>query len=91
MTLKVCPENDPRYQKLSVENSILAGLLPKEWDEQTVEAFFLNHDDPIFEQIQKAAKEGQAVGVAMKALKAANAPVDSKVVAAVVKKIREQA
>lgn len=88
VTLNVCPKEDPRYAKLTAENQILSNLLPQEWDFQTTEAFFLNHDDPIFEQIQNAPKDGAAVGIAMKALKAVNAPVDSKVVSEVVKKIR---
>jgi hypothetical protein len=90
VTLQVCPPADPRFARLTAENTVLAGLLPKEWDATTVEAFLLDHNDPIFEQIQDAPKEGAAVGIAMKALKAVNAPVDGKVVGEVVKKIRTE-
>jgi uncharacterized protein YqeY len=88
VTLKFCHADDPRLESLEEENAILNGILPKEWDSQTIEAFFLNGDDPVFEQIRNADKEGKAIGIAMKALKAANAPVDSKLVNEVVKKIR---
>lgn len=88
ITLKFCPQTDVRFASLTEENTILTNLLPQEWTAETIEAFFLNGDDPIFEQIQDADKEGKAIGLAMKALKAVNAPVDSKVVNEVVKKIR---
>ena len=87
-TLKVCPAHDPRFNKLNAEITLLSELIPKQWDSAMIEAFFLNHNDPIFEQIRDGKTEGAATGIAMKALKVVNAPVDGKVVGEVVRKIR---
>lgn len=70
------------------ENNILKEYLPKFWTHQEIESFFLNHDDPIFESIRDAKSDGQATGIAMKALKCVNAPVDGKSVNEIVRKIR---
>lgn len=88
-TLNVLPEGDSRKDALSRENAILGEMLPKTWSLMEIEAFFLNSDLPEYEQIQEAKSEGQAMGVAMKALKKAGAPVDAKDVTAFVKKARE--
>lgn len=74
--------------KLKKENEILAEYLPVLWSFDETEAFFLNSETPVFEQIRDAKNDGAAIGIAMKTLKAANAPVDSKIVQEIVKKIR---
>jgi len=71
------------------EIALLLPLLPPTWDQTKIEAFFLNHESPLFEQIRDAKSEGAAMGLAMKTLKAELAPVGSEDVKAVVKKIRE--
>jgi len=70
--------------KLGEENTILEGLLPKRWDLERIVAELA----PIAEQIKAAKSDGQATGVAMKHLKAAEAPVDGKDVAAAVSRLR---
>ncbi len=75
-------------EELKKENEILSSLLPQIWDFSTTEAFFLNSNSSEIEMIQNAKSEGQAIGIAMKALKSKRAPVDSKIVVEVVKKIR---
>lgn len=91
-TLKSLPHDggDPRVAILTKENEILNEYLPQFWNFMQVEAFFLNSNGPEFEQIANAKSDGQATGIAMKALKAAGAPVDGKVVGEVVKKIRSK-
>jgi uncharacterized protein YqeY len=76
--------DDSRYATLEQENVILNSLLPKLWNADDIEAFLslLNFE------IKNAVKEGQATGIAMKALKAASAPVDGNTVKQVVFKIR---
>jgi uncharacterized protein YqeY len=70
--------------KLTEENAILEGLLPKRWDLERIVAELAAVADGI-----KAAKsDGQATGVAMKHLKSVEAPVDGKDVAAAVSRIR---
>jgi uncharacterized protein YqeY len=87
-TLGLITPEDARHAILARENKILQEMLPQTWDAKEIEAFFLNHNDPIFEQIKNAKSEGQATGVAMKALKSVNAPVDGKLVKEVVVRIR---
>jgi len=70
------------------EIALLTALLPATWDQTAIEAFFLNGDNPVFEQIRDAKNEGAAMGLAMKTLKAESAPVNSEDVKAVVIKIR---
>lgn len=82
--------DDARAVPLAKENEILSSLVPKELTAQDIEAFFLNSNNPEFEQIQNAKADGQATGIAMKALKAAGLAVDGKLVGEVVKKIRGQ-
>ncbi len=57
-----------------------------------IEAFFLNHDDPIYEQIQEAETEDEAEGIASDALNDENLgpEYESRDLIAVVRKIREQ-
>lgn len=87
-TIAALPKEDPRCAALANENIILSSLVPKELTAQDIEAFLLNSDNPEYEQIQNAKADGQAIGIAMKTLKAAGLPVDGKLVGEVVKKIR---
>lgn len=58
-------------------------------DEASIEAFFLNHDDPWFERIQEAASEKVAIDMATRVLIQALAPAfDKKDLKAVIRKIR---
>lgn len=74
--------------KLKQENVVLADLLPKTLTLVEIEAFFLAHDSPTFEQIRDAANAGAATGLAMKALKAAGKSVLGNDVKTIVEKIR---
>ena len=82
--------NDVRTSKLVKENEILNEYLPKMWSVEQIEAFFLNSNEPYFEQIIEAKGEGTAMGLAMRTLKSVNAPVDGKDVKLVIQKIRSQ-
>jgi len=75
--------------KLIKENEILENFLPQMWSADQIEAFFLNGENTIFEQIRDAGNAGQATGIAMKALKQEKAPVEGGLVKEVVTKIRE--
>lgn len=79
---------DDRYNKLVEENRILNELLPTTLTQPEIEAFFLNGDGPEFEQIRDAKSDGQAMGMAMKLLKASGQAVLGDDVKAVVAKIR---
>jgi uncharacterized protein YqeY len=70
--------------KLEDEIRILEALLPRALDEEGVEAALASE----LAALRAAASDGQATGIAMKALKATGAVVDGKLVGAVVKKLR---
>lgn len=70
--------------KLEEEIGILEGLLPKALDEDGVRAAL----EPQLAAIRAAGSDGQATGIAMKALKTSGAVVDGRLVGAVVKKLR---
>ncbi|MFO0678373.1 MAG: GatB/YqeY domain-containing protein [Polyangiaceae bacterium] len=70
--------------KLAKENGILKSLLPASLGVDAIVAALAS----VAEDIRAAKSEGQATGVAMKALKAANANVNGTDVAAAVKTIR---
>jgi len=69
---------------LEQEIAILEALLPKGLDEDGLRAALA----PQLEAIRAAGNDGQATGIAMKALKALGTPVDGKLVGEVVKKLR---
>src|SRR5262249_1483921 len=69
---------------LEQEIAVLEGLLPKTLDEEGLRAAL----GPQTDAIRGAANDGQATGLAMKALKAQGATVDGKLVGEVVRKIR---
>jgi len=81
---------DERHTKLLDENVILNKLLPATLSQEEIEAFFLNSDGPEFEQIRDAKNDGQATGIAMKALKAADQKVLGDDVKAIIAKIRSE-
>ena len=59
-------------------------------DQMTIEAFFLNHNDPWYERIQDASSEKDAIQLATKALKDQQQPAfDPKDLKAVIRKIRQ--
>jgi len=73
-----------RKATLERENEVLRSLLPKELDADQIVAALEDQRDAI----RAAANDGQATGIAMKALKAKGATVNGKEVAVAVKKIR---
>ena len=85
-----------KIQSLSEEIIVLSKLIPENASYDETEAELLNSDGPEVEQIQGAKSEGQGIGIAMKFFKAHSGtafgkPVDSRVVAEVVKKFRSMA
>jgi len=75
-------------EKLVKENQILEEFLPKQMTAVEVEAFLLNDESPLFEQIRDAGNDGQATGLAVKALRETGQAVDGKIVKEVVANIR---
>lgn len=55
---------------------------------EQIEAFFLNHDEPVYELIQEAEDEETAEGVATHALRGAEQRYGAENLVAVVRKIR---
>lgn len=82
-TLEVS-QNAEQRSALEQEIAILEALLPKGLDEAGLREALTAQIDAI----RGAANDGQATGIAMKALKAQGATVDGKLVGEVVKKIR---
>jgi uncharacterized protein YqeY len=76
-------EDDPRRPNFLEENRLMAGLLPKYWKPDEIRA---NLD---VATIREATSDGAAMGMAMRALKALEAPVEGDVVKTVVAEIRE--
>lgn len=82
-TMKVSPDAETKA-KLTRENEILGGLLPKALTVDEIVAALADVTDAI-----RAAKaDGPAMGVAMKTLKATGAAVEAPDVNAAVRKIR---
>jgi uncharacterized protein YqeY len=77
-------------QKLAEENNILNDLVPQLWNESEIVAFFSKTGNADFLKIREAKSDGQATGVAMKALQAVAAPVKGTDVSAAVRKIRTE-
>lgn len=83
-TLKALSESDERVAVLKHENDVLAGLLPAQLSvEQIAEALGAQAA-----AIKAAGNEGQAIGIAMKHLKAAGADVKGSDVGLAVKLLR---
>jgi uncharacterized protein YqeY len=83
-TLSLTPADDPRAVVLRREIEVLASLLPKSMSlAQVVEALA-----PVGDAIRAAKSDGQAMGVAMKHLKAAGAVVGAPDVQQAVKQVR---
>lgn len=82
-TLELSAREDQKRQ-LSEEIAVLESLLPKTLSVDQI----LQELAPITEQIRAAGNAGQATGIAMKHLKAANALVNGKDVAAAVQTLR---
>lgn len=70
--------------KLEEENRVLNLLLPTVWSLDEVEKFLVPH----LEAIKAAKSDGQAIGVAMKELKAVSAPINNPDVGVIIKKLR---
>jgi uncharacterized protein YqeY len=77
--------SDEQKHVLTQEIAILELLLPKSLSVEDIVASL----KPIAEEIRAAKSAGQATGVAMKHLKAANATVNGKDVASAVQQLRE--
>lgn len=82
--LAVLPADDVRRGDIERENVVLESLLPRYLTAEEIETSLAD----VTEQIRAAKSEGQATGVAMKALKAAAANVEGDAVRQVVIKIR---
>jgi uncharacterized protein YqeY len=83
-TLSLTPPEDPRAPVLKREIEVLASLLPQSLSlAQVVEALA-----PVGDAIRAAKSDGQAMGVAMKHLKAAGAVVGAPDVQQAVKQVR---
>jgi uncharacterized protein len=83
-TLALTPTDDPRAPPLRREIEILASLLPKSMSAEDIATALA----PVAEAIRAAKSDGQAMGVAMKHLKAAGATVDAPSVQQAVKAVR---
>ena len=88
--LSFLQEGDDRRKKLELEKEILNEFLPVLLSQDEIEAFLLNSDGPEIEQIRDAAKDGQAVGIAMKCCKVNDLKVLGDDVKAVVAKLRSE-
>jgi hypothetical protein len=75
-----------KLEQLKVENEILEELLPKEWSTQDVQTFI--EKENLAEPIAAANNDGQAMGIAMKALKSAGAAAKGNVVNQVIRSLR---
>jgi uncharacterized protein len=70
--------------KLVMEIAILQPLLPKTWSEDEIKDFIIKHGV----DVKSVDNQGKAIGIAMKSLKAENAPVDPATVRKVVEELR---
>jgi len=76
---------DPKQTAiLEEEIVVLESLLPKAMGADDIVAALLS----VADAVRAASNDGQATGIAMKALKAQGAPVDGKTVAEAVKRMR---
>jgi uncharacterized protein YqeY len=82
-SLRVC-EDTARREALELENKTLSELLPQTLSVEDIVAQL----EPVKDAIRAAGNDGQATGVAMKALKASGALVTGKDVSAAVRQIR---
>jgi hypothetical protein len=72
-------------ETLVKENEILADFLPKQMTLEEIDLFIIGEklfgkESELYESVVAAGNDGQAVGMAMKALKAAGKSVDGKLV-----------
>lgn len=85
----IAASGDKDVSRLRKENEILEALLPQQWDAARI-AEFLKADEAAISAIRNAPNDGAAMGPAMKALKAAQAPIDGKLVGQVTKQLRTE-
>jgi hypothetical protein len=83
-TLGLTAADDPRASALRRENEVLGSLLPKSLSADAIVAALA----PVGDAIRAAKSDGQAMGVAMKHLKASGAVVDAPAVQQAVKAVR---
>lgn len=76
-------------EKLMRENDILESFLPELLSQGEIEKF-LGEVDPGFSRIREAKNEGQAMGLAMRALNAANKSINGNDVKAVITEVRNR-
>ena len=82
--MRLKPVESDGHQKLAAENLILRPLLPAYWSAEESQAFLVKEGL----DLKTAKGEGPAVGMAMKSLKAVNAPVEGETVKKVVAALR---
>lgn len=89
-SIKVVPPNHPKVNEiatiLQAENEVLRRFLPLMWNEKEIETFI--NEQGLITQIKESKTEGQAMGVAIKALKAAKAPHQATDVKIIVERLR---
>ena len=78
-------DDNPKHQQLVVENTILEQLLPEALTRPQIREILSK-----FSAIKEAAKDGQAIGIAMKILTSEKAIVEGENVAMVVKDLRDE-
>lgn len=75
-----------KLEQLECENKILEELLPKEWSVADVQSFI--EKAGLAESIAAAQNDGQAMGIAMKAIKSEGAAARGNVVNQVIRSLR---
>jgi uncharacterized protein YqeY len=83
-TLSLAGPDDPRAPVLRKEIELLAGLLPKSMSVEAIAAALA----PVADAVKAAKSDGQAMGVAMKHLKASGALAEAADVQAAIKAVR---
>jgi hypothetical protein len=83
-TLALTPAGDARAESLRRENATLASFLPQSLSADAIVAAL----GPVADAIRAAKSDGQAMGVAMKHLKASGAAVEAQAVQQAVKAVR---
>jgi uncharacterized protein YqeY len=83
-TLGLTPAGDARADSLRRENEVLASFLPQSLSADAIVAAL----GPVADAIRAAKSDGQAMGVAMKHLKASGAAVEAPAVQQAVKAVR---
>jgi uncharacterized protein YqeY len=78
--------NNTLIEKLEAENVILNTLAPKLWTREEIIKFLT--DNNLIEKIKQAKDDGPAIGLTMKAINNANAPVMGETIKTIVEELR---